>query len=273
MKRARRSMLPRDESGYRARRVRGATFFTSRRAFDDLTIVVKRFPRRADGTGPDFVLVHGIGVSSRYYQPAAAELAKLGTVYLVDLPGYGAAPNPRRDVSIADHAGVLAKFLASSNLPKPVLVGHSMGSQVVSRLAVDSPEVTDHIVLMAPTMPPKERSSLWPGAWRLVVDGLWNPPWANVIVATDYFFRCGIPYFLQQCPHLLGDRIEDRLPQVTAKTLVLGGDHDLVVPVEWARTVASLVPGATFRTVKGPHLVMFSDPVGVATAITEHAST
>ena len=195
------------------------------------------------------------------------------SLYLVDLPGYGAAPNPRRDVSIADHAAVLARFLAGSNLRNPVLVGHSMGSQVVSRLAVDSPEVADHVVLMAPTMPPAERSSLWPGAWRLVVDGLWNSPRANAIVLTDYFFRCGIPYFLQQCPHLLGDRIEERLPRISAKTLVVGGDHDLVVPVEWARTVASLVPGATFRTVKGPHLVMFSDPVGIAAAIEEHVAS
>src|SRR4051812_20700615 len=105
----RRRMLARAESSYRTRTIDGATYFTSRRVFGGLAIVVKRFPSVTDQAGATFVLVHGIGVSSRYFQPAAAELAKLGTVYVVDLPGYGAAPNPRRDVSIKDHAAVLGQ--------------------------------------------------------------------------------------------------------------------------------------------------------------------
>jgi len=264
-------MSPRGEQAYRRRHVGPASFFTSRRAFDDLTVVVKRFPRIADGDGPAFVLVHGIGVSSRYFHPAAAELAKAGAVYLVDLPGYGAAPDPRRDVTIADHAGVLARVLEDSGLVNPVLVGHSMGSQVVSRLAVDSPHVTDRIVLLAPTMPTDERS-FWPAAGRLLVDGARNPLRANLIIGWDYFVRCGMPYIFRQLRHLFGDRIEDRLSGIRAKTLVLTGDKDLVVPQAWARFVAESVPGARYETVAGPHVIMYSDPVRVAGYIAEHAA-
>ena len=265
----RRAMAPRGEDSYRVRRSGSARFFTSRRAFDDLTVVVKRFPGAAEG--PAFVLVHGIGVSSRYYHPAAAELARRGTVYLVDLPGYGAAPDPHRDVSIADHAGVLARVLEDSGLVNPVLVGHSMGGQVVSRLAVDSPHVTDRLVLLAPTMPTWERT-FFRGAWRLIVDGTRNPVRANLIIGWDYFVRCGMPYFFRQLPHLFGDRIEDRLPGIRAKTLVLTGDKDLVVPRPWAQFVAGSVPGARFATVEGPHVIMYSDPVHVAGFIAEHAA-
>jgi len=260
-------MAPRGEDDYRVRHARGATFFTSRRDFDDLTVVIRRFPGRADG--PTFVLVHGIGVSSRYFHPAAAELAKRGAVYLVDLPGYGSAPDPRRDVSISDHAGVLARMLEDSQLVNPVLVGHSMGAQVVSRLAVDSPHVTDRIVLMAPTMPSNERN-LWSGAWRLLVDGVRNHPAANLIIAWDYFMRCGMPYFFKQTRHLFGDRIEERVGDIVAHTLVLNGHADLVVPVAWSRALAANIPNATFAVVHGPHVVMYSDPVGVAEAIAEH---
>ena len=175
----------RDEDTYPTRTINGATFFTSRREFDNLSIVVKRFPSMAaDGDGPTYVLVHGIGVSSRYFQPAAAELAQRGTVYLVDLPGHGAAPDPGRHVTLADHARVLAQFLEAADLRTPVIVGHSMGAQVVSRLAVDSPEVADHIVLMAPTMPPSDRSFLR-GFARLMHDGLREPLVVNVIVISD----------------------------------------------------------------------------------------
>jgi len=266
-------MVPRGEEKFRQKRARGATFFTSRRSFDGLTVAVERFPSRPDRPavvdGPAFVLVHGIGVSSRYFHPVAAELAKRGTVYLVDLPGYGAAPNPRRDVSISDHAAVLARVLEDSGLVNPVLVGHSMGSQVVSRLAVDSPEITDRIVLMAPTMPSNERN-LWSGGWRLALDSTRSRPDGNLIVAWDYLVRCGVPYFLKQSKHLFGDHIEDRLAEIQARTLVLNGSGDLVVPVGWSRRLAAGIPNSSFVVVHGTHLVMFSDPVGVAEAIAQH---
>jgi pimeloyl-ACP methyl ester carboxylesterase len=241
-----------------------------RRVFDDLSVVVTRFPRISDGDGPAFVLVHGIGVSSRYFHPLATELAKRGAVYLVDLPGYGAAPDPRRDVSIADHAGVLARVLDDSGLVNPVLVGHSMGSQVVSRLVVDSPEITDRLVLLAPTMPAWERT-FFRGAWRLIVDGARNPVRANLIIGWDYFVRCGMPYFFRQLPHLFGDRLEDRLDAIGAKTLVITGDKDLVVPAEWARFISDGIPDSRYETVEGPHVIMYTDPVRIAALVAEHA--
>ncbi|CAN5557154.1 alpha/beta hydrolase [soil metagenome] len=262
-------MLPRSESTYRARMINGAKYFTSRQAFGDLTIVVQRFPGPVVD-GPSFVLVPGIGVSSRYFAPAAAELAKRGTVYLVDLPGYGAAPDPKREVTIVDHANVLAKFLTAAQLDHPVLVGHSWGSQVVSRLAVDHPGVVDHLVLMAPTLVPGART-FWRSIRLLLVDGFREPLRVNLIAAGDYLFRCGIPYGMRQMPYLLEDRIEDRLPAITAKTLVLRGDRDPIVEEPWAREVTSLVPGADYATVAGAHVVMYTDPVGVAKHISDHA--
>lgn len=270
MARVRKRMMARAESRYRMRRVGDATFFTSRRAFDDLSIVVKRFPSHLDVDGPAFVLVHGIGVSSRYFHPAAAQLAKHGPVYLVDLPGYGAAPDPKRDVTIADHARVLARFLESVGASNPVIVGHSMGSQVVSRLAVDHPDVSDRIVLMAPTLEPELRT-FWRAVGSLLVDGTREPLDVIAINISDYFIRCGVPYALRQMPHLLEDRIEDRLPEVHARTLIIRGDRDPIVSPEWAQRLTRLLPRGRFATVSGPHVVMHTDPVRVAALIAEHA--
>lgn len=269
MVRPRRGAVP--ESGYRARSTHGAAFFTSRREFEGLDAVIRRYPTSSE-LGPVFVLVHGIGVSSRYFQPAAAELAKHGEVYLVDLPGYGSAPKPRRggDVSIADHAAVLANVLRESALVDPVLVGHSMGSQVVSRLAVDSPGVSDRLVLMAPTLYPEYRT-LGAAVTRLLAD-IWREPLrVKAIAAVDYLVRCGIPYFLRQLPHLLEDRIEERLGDIRARTLVMRGDADVIVPLEWSRSLAGLASTGSFVEVAGPHVVMFTDPVSVAAAIAAHS--
>jgi len=134
----------------------GVTYYSSRSLYDDLAVVIERFPGRA-ATSRCFVLVHGIGVSSRYFHPLATELANSGEVFLIDLAGYGAVPNPKRDVPIQLHADVLGNLLQRAGVENPVLVGHSMGTQVVSQLASDAPQSSDRLVLIAPTVNPPDR--------------------------------------------------------------------------------------------------------------------
>lgn len=266
-------MSSRAESEYPTRREGDATYFTRRILYDDLAVVIRRFPLAdsAPSEGRPFVLVHGIGVSSRYFHPAAAELAKYGSVYLVDLPGYGSAPDPHRPVTIRDHAGVLAKFLAADGIDAPILVGHSMGTQVVTQLALDYPQVTDRLVLLAPTMDAAARG-FWRATGRLLRDILTRePPRVNAIVSVDYFFRCGIPYFLKQTRFLLADRIEDRLPRLDVKALVIRGDRDCICPPEWTRHVAALLRDGSYAEVRGPHVIMYTDPKRIAALIADHA--
>jgi pimeloyl-ACP methyl ester carboxylesterase len=266
-------MRSRAESDYATGTEGDASYFTSQVLYDDLAVVIRRFPLVA-GTptgGRPYVLVHGIGVSSRYFHPSAAQLAKYGTVYLVDLPGFGSAPNPRRDVTIADHAGVLARHLEAAGIANPILVGHSMGTQVVTQLVFDHPQVTDRIVLLAPTMDPAARG-FWTATGRLMRDILTRePPQVNAIVSVDYFFRCGIPYFLKQTKHLLADRIEDRLPLLDVKALVIRGDRDCICPPDWTHRVADLLKDCSYAEVPGPHVIMFTDPPRVAAYIAGHA--
>lgn len=261
----RRGHTERTEEQYRRRMIRGAVYHTSRQVHEELTIVVQRFPVRHEPRDTDraFVLVHGIGVSSRYFQPLAAELAQRGTVYLVDLPGYGAAPDPRRDVTIAEHAGVLASLLRRAGLDDAVLVGHSWGSQVVSALAARHPSVASRIVLMAPTLEPGVRT-FWRATGSLLLDGFREPPRVWIIALSDYLIRCGLPYLLRQTPHMLRDAIEARIGSLDARVLVVNGDRDPIVSPSWARELSALSERVEFREVHGPHVIMHTDPVMIA---------
>lgn len=262
----------RTESAFSERTSSGAKFYTRSQKVGDLGAVIRRFPRRPGATGgPQFVLVHGIGVSGRYYMPLAAELARYGSVWLIDLPGYGSAPRAGRNVSISDHAGVVAAVIESSGIQSPVLVGHSMGCQVITEVAVQQPELASSLVLLAPTINPAERS-LIASSFRLAQDLLTEPIRANFVVGTDYFFRCGPPYFARQLKHLLGDRIEERLVQIETPTLVIVGHRDPVVKIDWAEQASRLLPNGRLKIVQGPHVIMYTDPVTIADHIMDHVS-
>ena len=163
----------------------------------------------------------------------------------------------------------MASFLARSGLENPVVVGHSMGAQVVARAALHHPALL-RIALMAPTMPPDARG-FWRGLGRLMLDSLREPPIVFWIAFSDYFLRTGPVYMVRQAPHMFDDHLETYLAEVTADALVLIGDRDPISVVRWGQELAAAAPGTILEVVRGPHVVMYSDPVTVAKHLAEHA--
>ncbi|WP_198285651.1 alpha/beta fold hydrolase, partial [Cellulosimicrobium cellulans] len=80
----------------------------------DLTAVVH--VSGADAPDVVVVLVHGVGSSARAFDPVRRALLRPGAlprvaVHAIDLPGFGAAPRAPRDVSIEEHAAVVAEHV------------------------------------------------------------------------------------------------------------------------------------------------------------------
>ena len=65
----------------------------------------------------------------------------------------------------------------------------------------------------------------------------------------------------------------DRLPQIKAKTLVIHGDVDLLVPPLNGKTLSEHIPGAELRTIPGAaHMFFWEEPQKSATMVTEFLS-
>src|SRR4051794_30941443 len=109
---------------------------------------------RVGGRGRPVVLVHGLGVSSRYFVPLAERLVRRYAVLAPDLPGYGRSGTPDRALGIEALAEALRAWLDRAELPTASLVGNSVGCQVAVELAARSPERVERLVLVGPTMDP-----------------------------------------------------------------------------------------------------------------------
>ncbi|MCX5372520.1 alpha/beta fold hydrolase [Streptomyces sp. NBC_00103] len=106
------------------------------------------------GEGPPVLLLHGggpgaSGVSN--YARNIAELAKEYRVIVPDLPGYGRST---KGVDSADPFGHLADgirgLMDALDLDKAHLVGNSYGGACALRLALDTPDRVERMVLMGP---------------------------------------------------------------------------------------------------------------------------
>jgi pimeloyl-ACP methyl ester carboxylesterase len=90
-----------------------------------------------EGTGPVVILVHGIASSSVTFRELVPLLTPRHRVIAVDILGFGDSPAPEGcEYRLEDHVEALAATIRSLRLREPfVLVGHSLGSLIVARLA------------------------------------------------------------------------------------------------------------------------------------------
>jgi pimeloyl-ACP methyl ester carboxylesterase len=222
-------------------------------------------------TGDAFVLVHGIGMGHRVFRDLAEELGKAGRVYAVDLPGFGDSPEPGSAHSMQVSGDFLAAFVLSLPVLKPVLVGHSMGTEVVTEAVVRHPEISDRIVLIAPTVNIHERRALLQG-WRMIQDLAGESPKVFVLGMIQYA-KTGPLWFIRKLRIMLDHEVELSYPKVQASALVLRGATDRVCPAEWVEQVAELIPRSIMREIPDRgHEAMISAAQPVASMILEHAA-
>jgi 2-hydroxy-6-oxonona-2,4-dienedioate hydrolase len=226
---------------------------------------VRMYERSAPRRGaPVVVLVHGVGVSGRYFLPTAGRLAERCSVHAPDLPGFGrSAPHPR-PLTTRRLADALEAWLDAAGLERPdAVVANSFGCQIALDLAARRPERVGRLVLAGPTVDRTARS-LRRQAARLTLDILREPLALWALQAYDYAvhaWKSG----LQGVTAMVEDAPEEKLARVTAPTLVVRGARDAIVPRRWAEElVAGLADGRLAEIPGAPHAVNYAAPDALA---------
>jgi pimeloyl-ACP methyl ester carboxylesterase/glycine cleavage system regulatory protein len=103
------------------------------------------------GAGPPVVFLHGWALGSRTYRRAMRRLTERGCqVFAPSLPGFGGTSElPRDGLSIGSYATWVDHFMAAVGIEEPALViGHSFGGGVATKLAFAYPERVSYLVLL-----------------------------------------------------------------------------------------------------------------------------
>jgi pimeloyl-ACP methyl ester carboxylesterase len=206
------------------------------------------------GSGPSFVLLHGIGMSHRYYRRLQILLARHGDTYSIDLPGFGATPKPDRQLSVPDYAAVVAATLHKMGTSHVVVIGHSMGTQLATELAVQHPDLVSHVALLGPVVDPARRT-IPQQSFALGLNSLMESPVGNAIVIADYA-RAGLRWYLTELPVMMSYDLQGRLALVSQPVLVIRGSRDPVAPRNWCHQLTATAPNGRFLEIPGkPHIV------------------
>jgi pimeloyl-ACP methyl ester carboxylesterase len=214
----------------------------------------------------DVVLVHGLGVSSRYMLPLARDLAPHFRVHAPDLPGFGHSDHPPAPLDVPGLAAALVEWVEAIGLTAPALVGNSMGCQIVVEALRRRPELFPRAVLQGPTFDRRGRNAISQTA-RLLRTGLRERPGLNLVLLRDYL-DCGLGKVRRTARAALAHPLEDGLAEITVPVLVVRGGADAVVPQRWAEEVADALPDGRLAVLpRRGHALNYSAPGRLAAAV------
>jgi pimeloyl-ACP methyl ester carboxylesterase len=105
-----------------------------------------------NANGEVVMLLHGKNFSGAYWETTAKELSKHGyRVIIPDQVGFGKSTKPQHfHYSFQQLATLTKKLLASLQIQKLSVIGHSMGGMLAVRFALMFPETTEKLVLVNP---------------------------------------------------------------------------------------------------------------------------
>lgn len=102
---------------------------------------------------PLAVLIHGWSSSSFTWAPILPALSRRYHCIAVDLPGFGQSPPPPQRPTIAWYADLIAGIIERFGRERAALVlGHSMGGQIGTTLALKYPALVEQLVLLNPAL-------------------------------------------------------------------------------------------------------------------------
>lgn len=225
----------------------------------------------------DVVIVHGIAEHSGRYERVGAQLAASGMqVRSFDLAGHGVTGGRRGHIDRWDefHTQIESHVTEMKRSGRPlVLLGHSMGGNLVLGYAASGRPAPDLVTVSAPAL---GGGAGWQRALapvlariaptlavpqRLRGDQLSRDPlvgeryFADPLVVTKATARLGAELFAAM------DRVSDEARDIAVPVLVLHGDADTIVPASSTEPLASL-DGFERRTYPDLRHEIFNEPEG-----------
>ena len=250
------------------------------------TVQTRHVPVRyfEGGSGPDLVFLHGAGGLTAE-DPFLQALAAKHHVYAPLVPGYGdsdEAPEIRDMLDFTLHSWDVVEALGCKD---PILVGHSMGGMIAAEMAAVAPNDVTRLALIAP-------AGLWDDA-HPVADVFSTLPFEMpALLFHDEAAGAAIltagrnvedPNFLQT--YLVANArqlgmagrilfpipergLSSRLYRIKARTVLVWGDSDKLIPPVYAHAFKKGIKGAELVSIpEAGHMVIVEQIAAVVEAI------
>ncbi len=250
----------------------------------------------AEGEGPPLLMIRGLGgQASTWGEPFLSRLRQRFTTIRFSNRGTGLSDKLPAATSIREMADDAASLLSELGFQRAHVFGISMGGMIAQELVLNHPERVQGLVLGCTncgqahgvpvpaenvarlrelaTLSGEERARKYLEVTITPEFALNGKDFLNDIMQIDQRTPTPAETYAKQMAAAQTFDSYDRLPQITAPTLIIHGDRDQLLAPENAQILASRIPGAEVRIVSNAaHMFFWEKPEESASAIADFLS-
>jgi len=232
------------------------------------------------GTGEPLLLIMGLGFSLDMWMRATPLFAEHYRTIVFDNRGVGRSDVPPGPYSIPDMARDAAAVLDAAGVGGAHVFGVSMGGLIAQELTLQFPSRVRSLVLGCTFCGGPKSVQAEPGVLAALMSITTMPPDQAFDAVVPILFDKGTPReridetremrlqhyptregFLAQVMAIGAYQSCDRISRITAPTLVIHGDVDVLVPPQNATVLAQSIPGAKLVMIpNGAHVFLTDQP-------------
>lgn len=240
--------------------------------------VTLEYVDHGDPSALPVVLLHGVTDSWRSFEGVLPHLPSSLRALAVSLRGHGGSSRPEAGYRFVDFSVDVRLFLDALGIREALIVGHSMGSYVAQRFAMDHPARTLGLVLMG-SFPTMRRNVEVQRMWASTIADLTDPvdpgfirefqvstlarpvPPALLDTAVRESQRVPARVWRGAFADFLDADFSRELRNITAPTLIMWGDRDAICPRSDQDVLFREVPGSQLIVYAGAgHAFHWEDP-------------
>jgi len=224
------------------------------------------------GEGMPLLLIRGLGGAGADWGPTVDRLSPPFRVITFDNRDAGSNEPETDGYSIADFADDAAGLLQALGIERAHVLGHSMGGFIAQHLALNHPELVDHLILVGtspaagvalgqPLAPPTEEDWISDPVERSRSraplthgPGYFDnrPEELEEIAALSRTNRITHEGYARHLAAISDTHdVRERLSQISMPTLVAHGDADPLVALRGGQLLADGIPGAILKVYPG----------------------
>jgi non-heme chloroperoxidase len=236
------------------------------------------YVEQGDPSGVPVLLLHGVTDSWRSFERVLPHLPQSIHTFAPTQRGHGDADRPAAGYRFHDFAADLVALMDTLQLETAVIAGHSMGSSVAQRFAIDHPERTLGLVLMGSFAVLRGNPSVvefWDSTISTLTDPI-DPALVREFQQSTLaqpvpqrFFETAVQESLKVPARVWRAAFEGFLEtdfsgefsKIKAPTLIVWGDQDTFCPRSDQDMLVARIPGAQLLVYPGAgHALHWEEP-------------
>jgi pimeloyl-ACP methyl ester carboxylesterase len=220
------------------------------------------------GTSKDtLLLLHGLGASAERWEYVIPLFAKKFKVIVPDLIGFGYSDKPMVDYTTDYFAEFVSKFVNKVGIKELNVIGSSLGGQIAAESIINHDVNVKKLVLVSPSGVMKHSTpaldayisaALYPNSDSALnaFQAMSGRKKIDEKIVSGFVERMQLPNAkMAFMSTLLGlsnsQAITEKLQLITIPTLIVWGENDPVIPIEYAQSFVSGINDCRFYKMRG----------------------